>query len=78
MQNVSKCLYSLYAWSLYSTFINGVLILLLFNVTVAAFYFVAVAIYHVTPQLFYGPFFGTTRVSRCQKKTSGLYGARED
>jgi len=22
--------------------------------------------------------FGTTRVSRCQKRTSGLYGARED
>ena len=30
------------------------------------------------PQLFYGPFSGTTRVSRCQKRTSGLYGARED
>jgi len=30
------------------------------------------------PQPFYGPFSGTTRVSRCQKKTSGLYGARED
>jgi len=26
----------------------------------------------------YGPFSGTTRVSRCQKRTSGLYGARED
>jgi len=25
-----------------------------------------------------GPFSGTTRVSRCQKRTSGLYGARED
>ena len=24
------------------------------------------------------PFSGTTRVSRCQKRTSGLYGARED
>ena len=24
------------------------------------------------------PFSGTTRVSRCQKKTSGLYGAREE
>jgi len=24
------------------------------------------------------PFSGTTRVSRCQEKTSGLYGARED
>jgi len=31
-----------------------------------------------TPQPFYGPFTGTTRVSRCQKKNSGLYGARED
>ena len=29
-------------------------------------------------QPFYGPFSGTTRVSRCQKKTSGLSGARED
>jgi len=28
--------------------------------------------YNHTPQLFYAPFFGTTRVSRCQKKTSGL------
>jgi len=33
---------------------------------------------HTTPQSFYGPFSGTTRVSRCQKRTSGLYGARED
>jgi len=31
-----------------------------------------------TPQPFYGPFSGTTRVSQCQKRTSGLYGARED
>ena len=31
-----------------------------------------------TPQPFYGPFSGTTRVSWCQKRTSGLYGARED
>jgi len=30
------------------------------------------------PQPFYGPFSGTTRVSRCQKRTSGLYGARRD
>jgi len=30
------------------------------------------------PQPFYGPFSGTTRVSRCQKKTSGLHGERED
>jgi len=34
--------------------------------------------YHHTPQPFYGPFSGTTRVSRCQNRTSGLYGARED
>jgi len=26
---------------------------------------------------FYGPFSGTTRVSQCQKRTSGLYGAGE-
>jgi len=31
-----------------------------------------------TRQPFYGPFSGTTRVSRRQKRTSGLYGARED
>jgi len=29
-------------------------------------------------QPFYGPFSVTTRVSLCQKTTSGLYGARED
>jgi len=29
-------------------------------------------------QPFYGSFSGTTRVSWCQKRTSGLYGARED
>ena len=29
------------------------------------------------PQPFYGPFSGTTRVSRCQKRTSGLYCATE-
>ena len=33
---------------------------------------------NTTPQPFYGPFFGTTRVSRCQKRTSRLYGTRED
>jgi len=33
---------------------------------------------NTTPQPFYGPFPGSTRVSRCQKRTSGLYGARED
>jgi len=31
-----------------------------------------------TPQPFYGPCSGTTQVSWCQKRTSGLYGARED
>jgi len=30
------------------------------------------------PQPFYGPFSGTTRVSRRQKRTSALYGARKD
>jgi len=34
--------------------------------------------YTTTPQPFYGPFTGTTRVSWWQKRTSGLYGARED
>ena len=33
---------------------------------------------HTHTQPFYGPFFRTIRVSRCQKTTSGLYGARED
>jgi len=33
---------------------------------------------HTHTQQFYGPFSGTTRVNRCQKRTSGLYGARED
>ena len=32
---------------------------------------------HTHAQPFYGPFSGTTRVSRCQK-TSGLYGAKKD
>jgi len=30
------------------------------------------------PPPFYSPFSGTTRVSQCQKRASGLYGARED
>ena len=30
------------------------------------------------PQPYYGPFSGTIRVSWCQKRTSGLYDARED
>ena len=33
---------------------------------------------HTYTQPFEGPFSGTTRVSRCQKRTSGLYGAGED
>jgi len=33
---------------------------------------------HTTSQTFYSPSSGTTRVSRCQKRTSGLYGAREN
>jgi len=33
---------------------------------------------NTTPQPFYGPFSGTTRVRWWQKRTSGLYGARED
>jgi len=33
---------------------------------------------HTDTQPFYGPFSGTTQVSRCQKRISGLYGARED
>jgi len=31
-----------------------------------------------TPQPYYGPFSRTTQVSRGQKRTSRLYGARED
>jgi len=31
-----------------------------------------------TPQPYYGPFSGTIRLSRGQKRTPGLYGARED
>ena len=33
---------------------------------------------HAQEKLFYGSFSWTTCVSRCQKRTSGLYGARED
>jgi len=33
---------------------------------------------HTHTQPFYSPFSWTTRVNRCQKRTSGLYGARED
>jgi len=32
----------------------------------------------IKPQPLYGPFSGTTRVSRFKKRTSGLYGARKD
>jgi len=31
---------------------------------------------HTTATTVYGPFSGTTQVSQCQKRTSGLYGAR--
>jgi len=31
--------------------------------------------HHHTTQPSYGPFSGTTRVSQCQKRTSGIYGA---
>ena len=34
--------------------------------------------HHTTPQPFYGTFSGTTRVSLCQKRTSGIYGAGGD
>jgi len=34
--------------------------------------------HHLTTQPFYSPFSGTTQVSQCQKRTSGLYGPRED
>jgi len=33
---------------------------------------------HTHTQPFYGPFSGATRVSQCQKRISGLYGAREE
>ena len=33
---------------------------------------------HTHTQPFYGPFSRTTRVSWCQKRTSGLYGANEE
>jgi len=39
---------------------------------------VVVVVVIVLPQLLYGLFSGTTRVSGCQKRTSGLYSARED
>jgi len=35
-------------------------------------------IHHTPPQPFYGPFSGTSRVSRSEKRISGLHGARED
>jgi len=38
----------------------------------------SVELYSYPPQPFYSPFSRTTRASRCQKRTSGLYGARED
>jgi len=39
---------------------------------------VRISVTTTPPQPFYGPFSGTTWVSQCQKRTSGLYGARED
>jgi len=42
------------------------------------FFWLLITTTTTTPQPFYGPFSGTTRVSRCQKRTSGLYGARGD
>jgi len=42
------------------------------------FYKVVNAPVTTTPQPFYGPFSWTTRASQCQKRSSGLYGARED
>ena len=39
---------------------------------------IMVVVIKVLPQLLYGPFSGTTRVSGCQNRISGLYGARED
>jgi len=35
-------------------------------------------VHDTTPQPFYSPFSGTTQVSRCHKRTSGLYGAWKD
>jgi len=35
-------------------------------------------VHHTHAKPFYGPFSGTTRVSRCQKRTSGLHGVRGD
>ena len=37
---------------------------------------VVIYYHHITLQPFYGPFSGTTRASRCQKRTSGLYGRK--
>jgi len=34
--------------------------------------------HHTTTTTVYSPFSGTTRVSQCQRRTSGLYDARED
>jgi len=41
--------------------------------------FIVLLVFTTTiPQPFYGPFSGTTRLSRCQKRTSGLYGTMGD
>jgi len=39
---------------------------------------ISIYLYTTPPQPFYSPFSGTTRMSRCQKRTSRLYGARKD
>jgi len=52
--------------------------LLLLLLYAFAFAFLYLWRYHTTTTTVYSPFSRTTRVSRCQNRTSGLYGARED
>jgi len=53
--------------------------LLLINLSPDGFYsFTKTVCEIITPQPFYGPSSGTTRVSQCQKRPSGLYGTRGD
>jgi len=50
-----------------------------FNVNICKFHSLIYNTHsHAQKKLFYGSFSGTTWVSRRQKRTSGLYGARED
>jgi len=49
-----------------------------FNIVIPGYALTVVAELHTDTQPFYGPFSGTTRVNRCQKKSYGLYSARED